>query len=104
MGQYDQIQAISKTARELLPRFGGDRVAAIQEAARRHGVNPSGAGSTEQVKYRGLISDKGAKPWGEVFRELNIATVSGGENPAAATGALPWSEVFRRIAKENGTC
>jgi hypothetical protein len=107
MGQYDTIQAISKMARELRPKFGGDRVTALREAARRHGVQPSEAESTLPSKSGALILGRGAKPWGEVFRELNIATVSGAENPAATAGtgaSLPWSEVFRRIAAENGAC
>ena len=89
---------------ELLPKFGGDRVGALQEAARRHGVKPSDAGTTAPAKPGALTPGRGAKPWCEVFRELNIATVSGGENPAAGAGALPWAEINRRIAAENGAC
>ena len=48
MGQHDTIQAIAQTARELLPKFGGDRVGALQEAARRHGVKPSDAALRRQ--------------------------------------------------------
>ena len=61
MGQHDTIQAIAQTARELLPKFGGDRVGALQEAARRHGVKPSDAGTTAPAKPGALTPGRGAK-------------------------------------------
>lgn len=95
---HETIRRISETAKELLPQFGGDRGAALREAARRHGVKPSNASDAAVVKYKPLhstVSD--AKSWAEVFRELNTETVSGKVSTVDPNGARPWSEVLRAI-------
>lgn len=112
MSLQDSIKAISKTARELLPQFGGDRVTALHEAARRHGVKPSQAPAAvaiasdgQPVNPENRESTFGtAKPWSEVIRAVNAEAADGRSRPDAtvAGGALPWSEVMRRIgAKGN---